>query len=74
MKWVIMTRVKAGEAERFYKQDEDPNEVFARSDAAEKGLTAPTHDERSSSRWGKRLRPGIAKVLRFAAAVIESSH
>ncbi|HEY4464018.1 MAG TPA: hypothetical protein VGN41_15240 [Streptosporangiaceae bacterium] len=66
--------MKADNPGRSYEEDEDPSEVFARSDAAEKGLTAPPDDERSSSRRGERLRHGMARVLRFALAVIESSH
>jgi hypothetical protein len=44
-----MTGVKAEEAERFYEEDEDPDEVFATFDAAVKGRTAPPGDEPMAS-------------------------
>jgi hypothetical protein len=69
-----MVSVRVDEAERFYEEDEDPKEVFATFDAAEKGRTAPPHDRRSSSRWSARLRLEVAAVLRWLAKVIEPSH
>ena len=69
-----MTSVKAEEAEHFYEEGEDPREVFAIFDAAEKGRTAPPSEKRSSRRRGGKLRHEIAKALRRAANVIESSH
>jgi hypothetical protein len=58
-----MTRMKAEEAERFYEEDEDPDEVFATFDAAAKGRTAPPGGERPAPRWPgarehRRLGPG----------------
>jgi hypothetical protein len=35
-----MKGMKAGKAHRLYEEDEDPREVFAVFDAAEKGRTA----------------------------------
>ncbi len=69
-----MVNVKAEEAERFYEEDEDPGEVFAAFDAAQKGRTAPPHDRRPSSPWSGRLRLGIAVGLRRLARFIEPSH
>jgi hypothetical protein len=68
-----MVNVKAGEAERFYEEDEDPREVFAAFDAAQKGRTAPTPDRGASSTWSARRRFEIAAVLRRLAKVIEPS-
>lgn len=69
-----MVHVKAEEAERFYEEDEDPGEVFAAFDAAQKGRTAPPYDRRPSSARSGRLRLGIAAVLRRLAKFIEPSH
>jgi hypothetical protein len=37
------------EAERFYEADEDPEKIFTAFDAAQKGVTGPTHARRSSA-------------------------
>ena len=55
----IMKGMRAEEAGRFYEEDEDPDEVFASFDAAEKGRTAPPKLRRAanfidSSRAGAR--------------------
>jgi hypothetical protein len=52
----MMVTVKAEEAERFYEEDEDPREVFATFDAAQKGRTAPPPNRRGTSSWSVRLR------------------
>ena len=62
-----MTRMKAVEAERFYEEDEDPDEVFATFDAAAKGRTAPPGGERPTSRWPEKIRHEIAVALRRSA-------
>jgi hypothetical protein len=67
-----MTSVKAEEAERFYEEDEDPKEVFATFDAAEKGRTAPPRGTRPA--WAEKLRHEIAAMLRRIANIIEPSH
>ena len=69
-----MMSVKADEAERFYEEDEDPREVFAAFDAAEKSRTAPPNDRRFPSPWWARLRLEVAAVLRRLAKLIEPSH
>jgi hypothetical protein len=71
-----MRRMKAEEANRFYEEDEDPSEVFALFDAAEKGRTSPptAGSERDSADWTRRIRHGMARILRRAANVIEPSH
>jgi len=72
-----MKGMKAEEANRFYEEDEDPQEVFAIFDAAEKGRTAPPASptgEVGSARWTRRLRHEVAEALRHLANVIESSH
>jgi hypothetical protein len=69
-----MMSVKADEAERFYEEDEDPGEVFAVFDAAEKGRTTPPEGRRSPSPWWARLRVEVAAVLRRLAKLIEPSH
>jgi hypothetical protein len=40
----MMVSVKVEGAERFYEEDEDPREVFAAFEAADKGLTAPPQE------------------------------
>jgi hypothetical protein len=66
--------VKAEEADCFYEEDEDPREVFAAFDAAQKGSTATPPDRRDTSPWSARLRLEIAAFLRRLAKVIEPSH
>jgi hypothetical protein len=69
-----MTSVRAEEAEHFYEEDEDPREVFATFDAAEKSRTAPpmpSGDERSAVRRAGRLRHAVAGILHRAADSIE---
>jgi len=71
-----MTGMEAEQADRFYEEDEDPREVFAVFDAAEKGRTAPAKPESDADRpvaWGDRLRHDIAMALRRAANAIDSS-
>jgi len=66
--------MRAEEAERFYEEDEDPGEIFALFDTAEKGRTAPpmpSGSERPASRLTERLRHAVAGVLRQAANSIE---
>lgn len=69
-----MTRMKAEEAEHFYEEDEDPDEVFATFDAAVKGLTAPPCGERSALRWPEKIRYEVHVALRRVANLIESPH
>ena len=69
-----MMSVRTDEAERFYEEDEDPVEVFAAFDAAEKGRTTPPEGRRSPSPWWARLRLEVAAVLRRLAKLIEPSH
>ncbi len=72
-----MKGMKAGEAHRFYEEDEDPREVFAAFDAAEKGRTASPEPVTAAARpaaWANRLRHDIAMALRRAANVIDSTH
>ena len=69
-----MMSVKADEAERFHEEDEDPGEVFAAFNAAEKGRTTPPEGHRSPApRWAK-LRLEVAAVLHRLAKLIELSH
>ena len=72
-----MAVVRLDEAERFYEEDEDPAEVFAEFDAAEKGRTMP-QDERQ--RWmhaammiGLWMASKTASGLRHVADAIEPS-
>jgi hypothetical protein len=65
--------MKADEAERFYEENEDPKEIFAIFDTADKGHTAPPSGKRVPARWTDRLRHEIAGALRRMANVIESS-
>jgi hypothetical protein len=72
-----MTGMEAEQADRFYEEDEDPREVFAVFDAAEKGRTAPKEPGSGTGRpgaWADRLRHDIAMALRRAANAIDSSH
>lgn len=69
-----MMSVKADEAERFYEEDEDPREVFATFDAAQKGRTAPPAGRRSLALPWATLRLEAAAVLRRLAKLIEPSH
>lgn len=66
-----MVTMQAKEAERFYEDDEDPQEVFAAFDAGRKDLTGPAA-ERVGEGWIVRARRGLAGVLRRLANVIES--
>jgi hypothetical protein len=66
--------MRAEEADRFYEEDEDPREVFATFDAAEKGSTAPpvpSGDDRPVTRRTQGLRHLVAGVLRQAANSID---
>src|ERR1700728_518431 len=65
---------KVDEAERFYEEDEDPREVFAAFDAAEKGRTASPARRGYPSPWWARLRLEVAAVLRRLAKFIKPSH
>ena len=72
-----MKGMKAEEAGRFYEEDEDPDEVFATFEAAEKGRTAPPRPAPAAGRpavWADRLRHDIAMALRRAANIIDSTH
>jgi hypothetical protein len=44
-----MVSMRAEEADRFYEEDEDPRELFAAFDAAQKGRTVPPRDRGTSS-------------------------
>jgi hypothetical protein len=70
----MMVGVKAEEAERFYEDDEDPREVFAAFDVAQKDRTAPPPNRRGKSSWSAKMRLEIAAFLRRLAKVIEPSH
>ncbi len=71
-----MRGMEAGQADRFYEEDEDPREVFAAFDAAKKGRTAPAEPESKGrpGAWADRLRHDVATALRRAANAIDSSH
>ena len=72
-----MTGMEAEQANRFCEEDEDPREVFAVFDAAEKGRTAPAEPDSDAGRPVARidrLRHDIAMALRRAANAIDSSH
>ena len=69
-----MISVRVEEAEHFYEEDEDPKEIFAVFDSAEKGHTAPPGAGRGAQQWQVRLRLAVADVLRRLAKVIEPSH
>ena len=66
-----MVGMKAEEAECFYEEDEDPQEVFAAFDASHKERTAPPA---GSSAGGpmRRVRHELATALRRLANAIES--
>jgi hypothetical protein len=69
-----MTSMRAEEAERFYEDDEDPREIFATFDAAEKARTVPpasSHDDRPVARRARGLRHAVAGILRQAANSID---
>jgi hypothetical protein len=66
--------MKADEAERFYEEDEDPKEVFAIFDAADKGHTGLLGGKHLAPRWTDRLHHETAGALRRMANAIESSH
>ena len=68
-----MASVRAEEAERFYEEDEDPSEIFATFDGAEKGRTRLPKDQKRPARWSERLRHALAGALRRAANSIEAS-
>jgi hypothetical protein len=67
-----MVSVRVEDAEHFYEEDEDPREVFAAFEAADKGLTAPPR-ERPTSQWPGKVRHGVAVALRRLANLIEPS-
>jgi hypothetical protein len=72
-----MMGMKAEEAGRFYEEDEDPDEVLAAFDAAEKGRTAPRRAAPAAGRpamWADRLRHDVATARRRAANIIDSTH
>jgi hypothetical protein len=72
-----MMGMKAEGAGRFYEEDEDPDEVCAAFDAAEKGGTAPPRPARPAGRpavWADRVRHDIAMALQRAANIIDSTH
>jgi len=67
-----MVSVRAEDAEHFYEQDEDPREVFAAFEAADKGLTAPPRERLTAQRLGA-VRHKVAIGLRCLANLIEPS-
>ena len=67
-----MASVRVDDAEHFYEEDEDPQEVFAAFEAADKGLTAPPRERLTTQRLGK-VRHEVAVVLRRLANLIEPS-
>jgi hypothetical protein len=67
-----MVSVKVEDAENFYEEDEDPQEIFAAFEAADKGLTAPPRQQVPTSWFGK-VRSEIAIGLRRLAKLIEPS-
>ena len=67
-----MVNVKVEDAEHFYEEDEDPREVFAAFEAADKGLTAPPR-QRLATQWLGKVRHEVAIGLRRLANVIEPS-
>ena len=64
--------VRVEEAEHFHEEDEDPKQIFATFDAAEKERTAPP-DTRHDAHWQIRLRFALADVLHRLARLIEPS-
>jgi len=67
-----MVSVKVEDAEHFYEEDEDPREVFAAFEAADKGLTAPPR-RGVKAQWLGKVRHEIAVALRRLANLIEPS-
>jgi hypothetical protein len=67
-----MVSVRVEDAEHFYEEDEDPREVFAAFEAADKGLTAPPQ-ERPATQWFAKVRHEVAIALRRLANLIEPS-
>ena len=65
--------VRVEEAEHFYEEDEDPKQIFATFDAAEKGRTAPPDTRHDAQQWQVRLRLALADVLHRLARLIEPS-
>jgi hypothetical protein len=68
----MMVKVRVEDAEHFYEEDEDPREVFAAFEAADKGLTAPSQ-ERRTTQWSAKIRHEVAIGLRRLANLIEPS-
>jgi hypothetical protein len=68
-----MVDVRATEAERFYEDDEDPEEVFAAFDAGPKGRTTSPSGP-ITTHGLDRLRHEIAVALRRIANAVESPH
>jgi hypothetical protein len=69
-----MKDVRAEEARRFFEEDEDPSEVFAAFDAAEKGRTSPPAQRRPGqrlARWADKARHALAGMLRKTANTID---
>jgi hypothetical protein len=64
--------VRVEDAEHFYEEDEDPCEVVAAFEAADKGLTAPPRKRSIGQRLGK-ARHEVAMALRRLANLIEPS-
>ena len=67
-----MVNVKVEDAKHFYEEDEDPREVFAAFEAADKGLTAPPR-QRPATQWLGKARQVVAIGLRRLANLIEPS-
>ena len=65
--------VRVEEAEHFHEEDEDPKQIFATFDAAEKGRTGPPDTEHAAQQWQVRLRLALADVLHRLARLIEPS-
>jgi hypothetical protein len=68
-----MISVRVEEAEHFHEEDEDPKQIFATFDAAEKGRTAPPDTSHDAQQWQVRLRLALADVLHRLARLIEPS-
>ena len=61
------------EAKVFYEEDEDPAEVWASFEAAEKQVTGlPVARECRGHPWSVRMRHNFAAMLRQLANAIES--
>jgi hypothetical protein len=69
-----MKSVRADKARRFFEEDEDPREVFATFEAAEKGRTSQVPSSSTGphpARWADRVRHAVASILRRTANSID---